>query len=137
MLNRGEIGMGPVWVDMFYTWQADGRLNPNLRLALIEPGMPGQPMYYVVPGKATNPDLAREFVELATSPAVQAEGIVKRFNWYPGIDADNVKTKLSEDDWNKLFVDVTPQDLAEKGRPFPIGPFFDDIKESYESKVDN
>ena len=24
MLNRGEIAMGPVWVDMFYTWQADG-----------------------------------------------------------------------------------------------------------------
>lgn len=137
MLNRGEIAMGPVWVDMFYTWQADGRLNPNLKLTLISPGMPGQPMYYVVPEKAANPDLARKFVELATSPEVQAEGIVKRFNWYPGIDAENVKPKLSQADWEKLFVDVTPQDLAEKGRPFPIGPFFDDIKEAYEAKVEN
>src|SRR5690606_41457682 len=32
MLNRGEIAMGPVWVDMFYTWQADGRLPPNVKL---------------------------------------------------------------------------------------------------------
>ena len=31
--------------------------------------------------------LAKKFVELADSPAVQAEGIVKQFNWYPGIDA--------------------------------------------------
>ena len=26
MLSRGEIAMGPVWVDMFYTWMADGKL---------------------------------------------------------------------------------------------------------------
>ena len=25
-LNRGEITMGAVWADMFYTWQGDGRL---------------------------------------------------------------------------------------------------------------
>lgn len=137
MLNRGEIAMGPVWVDMFYSWQADGRLNPSLKLALIAPGMPGQPMYYVVPEKAAHADLAKAFIELATSPEVQAEGIVKRFNWYPGIDADNVKSALSEEDWSKLFVDVTPDDLANKGRPFPIGPFFDDIKEGYEAKVEN
>ena len=49
--------------------------------------LPGQPMYYVVPAKAANAKLAEEFVGLATSPRVQAEGIVKLFNWYPGIDA--------------------------------------------------
>jgi hypothetical protein len=49
MLNRGEIAMGPVWVDMFYTWMADGKLPPNMRLQLIGPGLPGQPMYYVIP----------------------------------------------------------------------------------------
>ena len=32
MLNRGEIAMGPVWVDMFYTWQADGKMNPKIKL---------------------------------------------------------------------------------------------------------
>src|SRR5207249_4438533 len=47
MLNRGEIAMGPVWVDMFYTWQADGKIPPTVKLKLIGPGMPGQPMYYV------------------------------------------------------------------------------------------
>ena len=62
-------------------------MNPDLKLQLIGPGMPGQPMYYVIPAKAASPDLARQFIELATSPEVQAEGIVKRFNWYPGIDA--------------------------------------------------
>src|SRR3546814_6513534 len=44
MLNRGEIAIGPVWVAMFFTWQADGRLNPSIKLSLPEPGMPGQPM---------------------------------------------------------------------------------------------
>ena len=96
MLNRGEIAMGPVWVDMFYTWQSDGRLNPDLKLDLIGPGMPGQPMYYVVPANAANKELAEKFVALATSPEVQAEGIVKRFNWYPGIDAQYVQSKLDE-----------------------------------------
>ena len=137
MLNRGEIVMGPVWVDMFYTWQADGRVPPTMKLKLIDPGMPGQPMYYVSPAKATNPDLARKFIALATSPAVQAEGIVKNFNWYPGIDAQHVEGSLDPATWNKLFADVTPEDLAKRGKAFPIGPFFDDIKEAYEKKVEN
>ena len=135
MLNRGEIAMGPVWVDMFYTWQADGKMPPTVKLKLIGPGMPGQPMYYVVPAKAANAKLAADFVALATSPKVQAEGIVKRFNWYPGIDAEAVKAQLDDATWRKLFVDVTPQDLASKGKPFPIAPYFNDILESYERKV--
>ena len=103
MLGRGEITMGPVWVDMFYTWQADGKLPPAVKLKLIGPGMPGQPMYYVIPAKAANAKLAEEFIALATSPKVQAEGIVKRFNWYPGIDATAVKSQLDDATWNKLF----------------------------------
>jgi ABC-type uncharacterized transport system YnjBCD substrate-binding protein len=137
MLNRGEIAMGPVWVDMFYTWMADGKLPPNMRLQLIGPGMPGQPMYYVIPAKAANMAAAKKFVEMATSPEVQAEGIVKKFNWYPGIDAQHVKAKLDDKTWNKLFVDVTPQELASKGKTFPIKQYFDDILESYEKKVLN
>ena len=135
MLNRGEIAMGPVWVDMFYTWQADGKIPPTVKLKLIGPGMPGQPMYYVIPAKAANAKLAEDFVALATSPKVQADGIVKRFNWYPGIDAAAVKAQLDDATWQKLFVDVTPQDLATKGKPFPIAPYFNDILESYERKV--
>jgi putative spermidine/putrescine transport system substrate-binding protein len=137
MLNRGEIAMGPVWVDMFYTWQTDGRIPPNVRLKLIEPGMPGQPMYYVTPAKAANPDLARKFIALATSPEVQAEGIVKQFNWYPGIDAQHIQSAIDDATWQKLYADVTPEELTSKGQPFPIGPYFDDILEAYEQQVEN
>jgi ABC-type uncharacterized transport system YnjBCD substrate-binding protein len=136
-LNRGEISIGPVWVDMFYTWQADGRLNPDMKLALIGPGLPGQPMYYVVPAKAANKELAEKFVALATSPTVQADGIVKKFNWYPGIDPKFVKPKLDQATWDKLFADVTPEDLATKGKPFPLTQYFSDILEAYERSVAN
>lgn len=132
LLSRGEIAMGPVWVDMFYSWQANGQLPPELKLFLPAPGMPGQPMHYVIPAKNAHMDLARKFVELATSPAVQAEGIVKRFNWYPGIDAVNVKPNLDEKTWNKLFVDISPEELAAKGKPFPIAPYNNAILEAYE-----
>ena len=118
MLNRGEIAMGPVWVDMFYTWMADGKLPPNMKLKLVAPGMPGQPMYYAIPAKA-NAKLAQEFVALATSPEVQAEGIVKRFNWYPGIDAKNLEGKLDQAAWKKLFADISPDDLSIEGQAVP------------------
>lgn len=137
MLNRGEINMGPVWVDMFYSWQAEGRLPPSMRLQIISPGMPGQPMYYVIPEKAANSEAARKFVELATSPKVQAEGIVKRFNWYPGIDAQHVQANLDKAVWEKLFKDVSPQDLASMGKPMPMGGFFSEIQEGYERQVAN
>jgi len=135
MLNRGEIAMGPVWVDMFYSWKGEGRLNPNMKLKLVGPGMPGQPMYYVVPAKAAQGDLAKKFVALATSPEVQADGIVKRFSWYPGIDAKHVQAKLDGATWQKLFTDVTPEDLATRGKPFPVAPYFDAILESYERQT--
>ena len=137
MLNRGEIAMGPVWVDMFYTWKADGRLSPSLKLKLLSPGMPGQPYYYAIPAKAKNADLAKKFIALATSPAVQAEGIVKRFNWYPGIDANAVKPALDPKVWANLFTDISPADLAKNGKPFPIAPFFTDLREQYEKQVGN
>jgi putative spermidine/putrescine transport system substrate-binding protein len=137
MLNRGEIAMGPVWVDMFYTWKADGKLPPTMRLKLVSPGMPGQPMYYAIPSKTAQDKLAAEFIALATSPDVQAEGIVKRFNWYPGIDAKNLEGKLDQAAWNQLFADIPPDTLAAHGKPFPIGPYFNDILETYEKKVAN
>ena len=51
------------------------------------------------------------------------------------IDAAAVKAQLDEATWQKLFLDVTPEDLATKGKPFPIAPYFNDILESYERKV--
>jgi ABC-type uncharacterized transport system YnjBCD substrate-binding protein len=135
MLNRGEIAMGPVWVDMFYTWQADGKLSPKLKLSLTEPGLPGQPMYYAVPAKAANAAIARKFVEFAASPEIQAEGIVKQFNWYPGIDAQHVQAKLDAKSWDKLFTDIKPDALQRYGRPFPLSDYFTDIVEGYERVV--
>ena len=137
MLNRGEIFMGPVWVDMFYSWKAQGKVPPNVKLTLISPGLPGQPYYYAIPRKARNYELAKAFIALATSPKIQAQGIVKKFNWYPGIDAQHVKSSLKTAEWEKLFVEITPEDLAAKSKPFPLKPFFDDIKEAYEKQVDN
>jgi ABC-type uncharacterized transport system YnjBCD substrate-binding protein len=137
MLNRGEIAMGPVWVDMFYTWKADGRLPPNMKLKLLAPGMPGQPYYYAIPAQARNAELAKKFIALATSAQVQANGIVKRFNWYPGIDPKVVKSELSSKDWDELFTDVKPDDLAKYSKPFPLAPFFTDMRERYEAKVPN
>jgi ABC-type uncharacterized transport system YnjBCD substrate-binding protein len=135
MLNRGESAMGPVWVDMFYTWQADGKMSPNIKLALPQPGLPGQPMYYVIPAKAANAALAKKFIDLAESPEVQADGIVKQFNWYPGIDPQYVQPKLDPAVWNKLFTDISPGDLSKYGRPFPLSEYFTDILEAYERVV--
>jgi putative spermidine/putrescine transport system substrate-binding protein len=135
MLNRGEISMGPVWVDMFYTWQADGRMSPKIKLALLSPGLPGQPMYYVVPKNAAHAELAKKFIDLAASPEVQADGIVKQFNWYPGIDPQYVQAKLDPVVWNRLFTDISPGDLSKYGRPFPLSEYFTDILEAYERVV--
>lgn len=137
MLSRGEIAIGPVWVDMFYSWKANGQLPPEMKLVLPSPGMPGQPMHYVIPEKSPNKDLAEKFVALATSPKVQAEGIVKRFNWYPGIDAKHVEAELDKETWQKLFTDISPEDLASYGKPFPIAPFNKAILEAYERQVGN
>ncbi|MCP1315921.1 MULTISPECIES: extracellular solute-binding protein [unclassified Halomonas] len=134
-MNRGEIAMGPVWMDMYTTWKADGRLNPDFRLLLPEPGMPGQPMYYAIPERAEHAELAAEFIALATSPKVQAEGIVGEFNWFPGIDAEHVQDELSEAQWDALYSDVSPQTLSERGLSMPQADYFRAILEAYESQV--
>ncbi|STV33201.1 periplasmic maltose-binding protein [Klebsiella pneumoniae] len=114
--------MGPVWVDMFYSWKDQGKLPPSIKLALLAPGMPGQPMYYVIPAKAANPQLARDFIALATSPEVQAQGIVKQFNWYPGIDAGQVKPKLDAATWQKLFAENLAGSAGEVWQKLPDRP---------------
>ena len=55
-----------------------------MRLQLIGPGMPGQPMYYVIPAKAANMAAAKKFVEMATSPEIQAEGHREEVQLVPG-----------------------------------------------------
>lgn len=134
-LNRGEIWMGPVWVDMFFTFMNEGKLDPKTRMILPEPGMPGQPMFFVIPKKAGNAEMAKKFVEYVTSPAVQAKEIVQRFNWYPGIDGSFIKDSVPAEVFNKIYRDVTPQDLQKKGLSFPLAQYFDAMLESYEKWI--
>lgn len=134
-LNRGEIWMGPVWVDMFFTFMNEGKMDPKMRMVLPEPGMPGQPMYFVIPRKAAHPEEAKKFIEFVTSPAIQAKEIVQRFNWYPGIDGSHLKGAIPQEIFDKIYGDVTPQDLSKKGLPFPLADYFGAILESYEKWI--
>jgi ABC-type uncharacterized transport system YnjBCD substrate-binding protein len=134
-LNRGEIAMGPVWVDMFYTFMQEGKLDPNMKLIVPEPGMPGQPMYFVVPANAPHPDQAKEFVEYVTSPQVQGEVIIDRYNWYPGIDGSFAEEATPPEAFERLFQDISPETLSELGRSFPLADYFEDMLEAYEQWV--
>jgi len=134
-LNRGEIAMGPVWVDMFYTFKLEGKMDPKIRLALPDPGMPGQPMYFVIPKNAPNPDWAMKWIEYATSPEIQGTVIIERYNWYPGIDGKYVKDVAPPEAFDRLYADITPEVLSKNGLSFPIVEYFDAILEGYEKWV--
>lgn len=134
-LNRGEITMGPVWVDMFYTFMQEGKLDPKLKLALIEPGMPGQPMYFIIPANAPHPEAAKEFVEYVTSPKVQGDVIIDRYNWYPGIDGSFVADAAPPEAFDRLYRDISPETLSERGRSFPLADYFSAMLEAYERVV--
>ncbi|GGA09631.1 ABC transporter substrate-binding protein [Paenibacillus marchantiophytorum] len=132
MLNRGEIDMGPVWVDMFNLWVSEGRMNPAYGLKILDPGIPGQPMYVVIPKNAKNKEAALKYADLLTSPETQAKVIVEKNSWYPGIDATAVLPKVSEEGKKKLFKDITAEDLNKRGQSFPINTYFDHLKTAYE-----
>jgi len=133
MLNRDQIDMGPVWVDMYLQWQSEGRLGPDIKLALIEPGLPGQPMYVVIPAKAANADVAKMYVEFVTSPEIQAEVIVGQLGWYPGIDPKVVLSLAPEAAKKKLFGDIPPDVLNKNGLMFPLGGYLKDLETTYEA----
>ncbi|MEW6231748.1 MAG: extracellular solute-binding protein [Chloroflexota bacterium] len=135
MLNRGEIYMGAVWVDMFVLWKNEGRMDPSIQVTLPDPGMPGQPMYLVIPKEAANKDMAQKFIEMIASPEQQAKVIVERNGWYPGIDAKEVLPKVSKEGQDKLFKGVTPDDLAKKGLVFPLTDYFKDLLTAYEDAM--
>ncbi len=134
-LNRGEIWMGPVWVDMFFTFKKEGKLDPDTRMTLPDPGMPGQPMYYVIPKKTAHAEAAKKYIEFATTPDIQGREIVERFNWYPGIDGSYLEGKVPDEVYKKIYSDVTPKDLQEKGLAFPLADYHTAILESYEKWV--
>jgi ABC-type uncharacterized transport system YnjBCD substrate-binding protein len=134
-LNRGEIAMGPVWVDMFYTFKLEGKMDPKIRLILPEPGMPGQPMYFVIPKNAPHPEWAKKWVEYVTSPKIQGEVIIDRYNWYPGIDGKFVEDVAPPEAFERLYADVDPETLSKYGLSFPITEYFDKMLEAYEQWV--
>jgi putative spermidine/putrescine transport system substrate-binding protein len=134
-LNRGEIAMGPVWVDMFYTFRQEGKLDPKLKLVVPEPGMPGQPMYFVIPANAPHPEQAKEFVDYVTSPQVQGSVIIDRYNWYPGIDGKFVKDAAPPEAFDRLYQDITPETLSKLGLSFPLADYFSAMLEAYERVV--
>ncbi len=48
-----------------------------------------------------------------------------------------MKAELDDASWNKLFKDITPEDLAKYGKPFPIAPYNSAILEAYEREATN
>jgi ABC-type uncharacterized transport system YnjBCD substrate-binding protein len=130
-LDRGDIAMGPVWVDMFYTYIQEGKLDPGLRLTLLEPGMPGQPMYFVIPANAPHPELAKAFVEYVTSPNVQGQVILDRYNWYPGIDGKSVKGVAPLEAFDRLYHDISPETLSRLGLSYPLSSYLEAMLDAY------
>jgi len=131
-LNRGEIAMGPVWVDMLINLKNEGRMDPKIKMKLISPGFPGQPMYLVVTKKAANYEMAKRYVEFITSPEQQARVIVERNGWLPGIDAKHVLPVVSAKAKEMLFGDVPPDVLEKYGLVFPLQQYFKDLLTAYE-----
>ncbi len=131
-LNRGEIAMGPVWVDMLISMKNENRMDPKIKMKLISPGLPGQPMYLVVSKKAANFDMAKKYVEFITSPEQQAKVIVERMGWLPGIDAKQVLPVVSAKAKEMLFADVPPDTLDKNGLAFPQQQYFKDLLTAYE-----
>lgn len=131
-LNRGEIAMGPVWVDMLINLKNEGRMDPKIKMKLISPGFPGQPMYLVVSKKAANYEMAKKYVEFITSPEQQAKVIVERNGWLPGIDAKHVLSVVSAKAKEMLFGDVPPDALEKYGLVFPLQQYFKDLLTAYE-----
>ncbi len=131
MLNRGEIDIGPVWVDMLLLWKSDGRMNPNIRMLLPDPGMPGQPMYLVVAQNAKNAEAARLWCDFIADPAIQAEYVVGKYTWYPGVDSVAVFEKCSEESKRLLFSEVTAEEIAKKGLSLPLSDYMKDMQKMY------
>jgi ABC-type uncharacterized transport system YnjBCD substrate-binding protein len=131
MLNRGEIDIGSVWVDMLLLWKSEGRMNPNIRMLLPEPGLPGQPMYLVVGANAANLEAAKLFCDFVADPQTQAKYVVDAYGWYPGVDSVEVFKYCSDESKRKLFTEVTADELAKKGLALPLADYMKDMQRVY------
>ena len=111
-------------------------MDPNIRIVIPAPGMPGQPMHYAIPLKAANADYALKLIELVSSPRMQAKYIIERFNWYPAIGDDYVAPFLDEEVLDRLYKDVKQDDLLKYGKPMPLLQYKQDMLEAYERWVE-
>jgi len=132
MLNRGEIAMGPVWVDMFYLWKDEGRMDPDMGIVLPAPGMPGQPMYLVIPKNAANPEAALKYIDFIVSPEIQAKYVVAENSWYPGIDPEAVFKVCPQEIIDKLFSTISAEAIMNYGLSFPLAQYLEDLNKLYE-----
>ena len=132
MLNRGEIDMGPVWVDMLLLWKSDGRMNPNIKMSLPEPGIPGQPMYMVVASGSANVEAASQFCDFIADPAVQAKYVVEKYTWYPGVDPVAVFDYCTDNAKALLFTEITADEIARKGLAMPLGQYRTDLQRIFQ-----
>ena len=120
MLNRGEIAHGTGVGRHVLHLEADGKLPPEHAPAADRPGHARPADVLRDPGEGgQHGSGARSSSRWRPAREVQAEGIVKKFNWYPGIDAQHVKAQLDDKTWNKLFVDVTPRGAGGQGQDLP------------------
>ncbi|HBN81744.1 MAG TPA: ABC transporter substrate-binding protein [Ruminococcaceae bacterium] len=135
LLNRGEIDIGPVWVDMLLLWKSDGRMSKDVKMILPEPGMPGQPMYLVVGSGSAQKDAAEKFCDFLADPAVQAKYVVGKYTWYPGIDSNAVFQACTQETKDLLFKEVTADELSKKALSLPITEYSQAMQKIYaESK---
>jgi ABC-type glycerol-3-phosphate transport system substrate-binding protein len=117
---------------MLISMKNENRMDPKIKMKLIAPGLPGQPMYLVVTKKSPNYEMAKKFVEFITSPEQQAKVIVGQMGWLPGIDAKYVLPVASAKAKEMLFADVPPVTLEKNGLMFPQVQYFKDLLTAYE-----
>jgi len=124
MLNRGEIAMGPVWVDMFYHLAGRRQDPADRQIEADRPGDAGPADVLRCARQGGERQAGRRVCRTGDKPqGGRPTASSSASTGIPGIDAGAVKAQLDDATWAKLFVDVTPEDLAQKGKPFPIAPY--------------
>ena len=136
MLNRGEIAMGPVWVDMFYTWQADGKLTPNISWSCRRRACRASRCTTSCRPRRRSASSRRNSSSSRQPRSAgrrhrQEVQLVSRHR--PAVRAGEAR----QADWTSSSPTSRRPTSPKNGRPFPLAPYFTDILEGYERKVAN
>ncbi len=124
MLSRGKSPWGPVWVDMFYSWKDQGKLPPSIKLALLAPGMPGQPDVLRHPGESGGESAAgARLYRAGHQPGSAGAGDSQAVQLVSGHRRRAGGAEAGCGDLaKKLFAEISPEALAKYGKSFPIAP---------------